>query len=230
MKTPVAGRQTKIKSRFLPLLAALVAVAVGLMVFAVVRLVGPFRESPHATTLPAKPPQQPRPPGGTDLAVAADQAKPIYEGPLGDFIVGIHQGSSAPPCQRPFRPAKNEKIKASDLYSPLFGDNLEGFVVECADGKITAIGVFGPEVMGKGYFVGRPIVPYEAPAERLKLLTVASKPAIAQLPGFPGTLRLAVIERFPIGNQPGILVSIENTFKNLDAAAGLAAQIMGVRQ
>jgi hypothetical protein len=151
---------------------------------------------------------------------------------LGEFIVGIHQGSSALPCPRPLRPAKNEKIKASDLYSPVFGDNLEGFVAECADGKIVVIVIYGREVIGRGYFMGRPILPLEVPLDGLKLLTVAGKPGLASLPmpGFSWSLRLAVIERFPRGNQPGILVSIDNTDKSLEEATELAAQIMGVRR
>ena len=106
------------------------------------------------------------------------------------------------------------------------------FVAECADGKIVVIEIYGPEIIGRGYFVGKPIVHYEAPIDRLKLLTVGGKSAIAQLPtpGFPGDLRLNVIERFPDGNQPGILVGITNTFKSFDEAADLAARIMGVQR
>jgi hypothetical protein len=146
--------------------------------------------------------------------------------------VGLHQGSSALPCPRPFRLAKDEKIRTSELYSPVFGPNLEGFVTECADGNIVVIVIYGREVIGRGYFVGRPILPLTAPLEGLKLLTVAEKPALAQLPmpGFSWTLHLAVIERFPRGNQPGILVTIDNTERNLKAATELAAQIMGVKQ
>ena len=113
----------------------------------------------------------------------------------------------------------------------MFGD-LEGFVMECANGEITVIEIYGPEIIDRVYFVGKPIVPYEAPLDRLKLLTVAGKPAIAQLPTprFQGDLRLNVIERFPNGNQLGILVGITNTFKTLDEAADLAARIMGARR
>jgi hypothetical protein len=145
--------------------------------------------------------------------------------------VSIHQGSSASPCPRPLRPAKNEKIKASELYSPVFGDNLEGFVAECADGKIVVIVIYGREVIGRGYFLGKPILPLEAPLDGLKLLTVAGKPGLASfpMPGFSWSLRLAVIERFPRGNQPGILVSIDNTDKSLKEATELVAQIMGAR-
>lgn len=208
-------------------LAILVAVGLVVAVVAVAWSFGLFGIRPAGTTpFPAQ--RSPDPASGTPPA-AADQT--AYEGPLGDFLVGIHQGSSGLPCPRPFRPAKNEKIKASELYSPVFGDNLEGFVVECADGKIVLIEIYGPEIIGRGYFVGRPVVPYEVPLQRLRLLTVAGKPAIAQLPspGFAWTLRLAVIEWPSRGDQPGILVSIEDTNRTIEEAAELAARIMGVR-
>jgi len=223
----------KIKSTTLSRLAIVVAVGVGLTAVAVSRSVGPFRERPHVTDSPATQPQPHRPSSGINSATGVDETKPNYEGPLGDFIVGRHQGSSLLPCPRPLRPAKSDKIKSSELYSPVFGEpsKLEGFVAECADGKITGIELWGSEIIDRVYFVGKPIVPYEAPIDRLKLLTVAGKPAIAQLqePGAPGTLRLCVIERFPNANQPGVLVAIDNTFKSLDSAADLAAQIMGGR-
>lgn len=222
-------------SPFLRRLAILVAVAVSVAVVAVVRFVGPFRDRPRATTPPPAVPVQPvpvQPPPSEPRPVATpDQAKPVYEGLLGEFLVTPRRGGEIPPCPRPLRPAKNEKIKASELYSPVFGDNLEGFVAECADGKIVAIEIYGPEIIGRGYFVGKPTVPYEAPLDRLKLLTVAGKPAIAELPmsGFSWPLRLAVIERFPSGDQPGIAVGTDNTDKSLEEAIELAAQIMGVR-
>lgn len=217
-----------VRTRLSRWVAILVVFAVGLAAVAVARSIGPFRLRPSTTTTPVTQNQQPRS-GGTDPAMAADQAKPRYEGPLGDFIVGTNQGSSLPPCPRPLRPAKNDKIKTSELYSPVFGENLEGQVSECADGKIIAIEIYGLEIIGRAYFVGKPIVPYEAPLDRLKLLTVAGRPAIVQLPvpGFPGTLRLAVIERFPKENQLGIIVGIENTMKSLDEAIEVVAAIMG---
>ena len=223
-----------VTTRLLPRLAVLVAVAVGLTAVAVTRSIGPFRVRPPVTTSPVTEPYPFRLSREPNPALTTDQEKPAYEGPLGDFIVGRHQGSSLPPCPQPYRPAKSAKIKASELYSPVFGEmfgDLEGFVTECADGKITVIEIYGREIIDRVYFVGKPIVPYQAPLDRLKLLTVAGKPAIVQLPTprFQGDLRLDVIERFPNGNQLGILVGITNTFKTLDEAADLAARIMAVR-
>ena len=180
--TVVATEVAQVKSRLLLRLAILLTAAVGLTAVAADRLIGPIRDRPRVTTSPAVEPQQPRPSSGTSPTVPLVQAESVYEGPLGDFIVGPHQGSDAPPCPRPLRPDKNEKIIASELYSPIFGENLEGFVTECADGKIVVIEIYGKEIIGRGYFVGKLIAPYEAPRYRLQLLTVGEKPAIAQLP------------------------------------------------
>ena len=192
------------------------------------RFVRPFRVRPPVTTSPVTMPQQPRPSDEPNPASGADQAKPAYVGVLGDFLVTAKVGQVAdwPPCPEPRRPAKN--YKASEVYSPVFGD-LE--VYECADGKIIGLSVYGDPSIGKRYFVGPAKVNYFAPFDRLLLLTVAGRPAIAQLPapGDPEGLRLAVIQRFPSNNQPGIMVWIDNTSKSVAEAAALAARIMGVR-
>lgn len=216
----------KIKSKAFGWLAILVAVAVGLTAAAVARSVGPFRDRPHVATPPATDSQQPHPASAPNPSWPPPQARPVYEGPLGDFIVGIHQGSSLIPCPKPWRLAKREKIEASELYRPIFGD-LEGFVTECADGTITGIEIYGPEIVSIVYFLGKPIVPYQAPLDRLKLLTVAGKPAIAELPESPGDLSLTVIERFPKDNQPGIIVVIQGTTMSLEETIKLAVRIMG---
>src|SRR3989442_5136835 len=229
--TVITPRWINIKFKRLPWLAVAIAVAAAVTVAAVARSVGPFRVRPLVTTSPTTEPQQPPPASGSSPTVPMAQAEPVYEGPLGDFMVGPHQGSDALPCPRPLRPAKNAKIIASELYSPIFGENLEGFVTECADGKIVVIEIYGKEIIGRGYFVGKLIAPYEAPRHQLQLLTVGEKPAIAQLPppGLIGGLRLLVIERFPSSNQPGVWVEVDDTSKSLDAAAELAVRIMGVR-
>jgi hypothetical protein len=217
----------------------LVVIVIGVAIVAVADSVGPFsgrrQVNPSLEPVPQPiPSSQVLNPSRDPVAnppPAPERTKPVYEGPLGDFIVGIHQGSSAPPCPRPLRPAKNEKIKASDLYSPVFGQNLEGFVFECADGRIVAIEIYGMETIGKGYFIRKPIITFEAPLDGLQLLTVAGKPALAQLPmpGFHWFVSLVVIERFPDSKQPGIFVEVVNMDKSLKAAKELAAQIMGVR-
>ena len=226
--TVVATEVTKIKSKLLPRLAVLLAVAVGLTAVAVTRSIGRFRERPPVTTPPATEPRQPRSSSQPNPSAAADQAQPAYTGVLGDFLVTAKVGQVAdwPPCPEPRRPAQN--YKASEVYSPVFGD-LE--VYECADGKIIGLSVYGDPSIGKRYFVGPAKVNYFAPLDRLVLLKVAGRPAIAQLPapGDPEGLRLAVIQRVPSNNQPGIMVWIDNTSKSVAEAAALAAEIMGVR-
>src|SRR2546425_88866 len=180
---------------------------------------------PPATTGPQRPISE----SETNPIFAQDEAKGGYRGPLGDFLVTPRQGTDRPPCPQPYRPAKS--YKSSDLYSPVFGD-LDG-LWECANGKMLLIesSIREPDgyviLIGKYYFVGPAKVPFEASLDRLVLLTVAGKPAIAHLspPGFQG-LTLVVIERFPRGDQPGIMVAVENTDQSLEDAAALAAQII----
>ena len=198
-------------------------------VFAIVRSGGLLRESPHPTT-ETQQSQQPRPLSGPDPAAATDPAKPAYRGPLGDFFVtgSPNEGAAYPPCPQPKRPARN--YKASELYSPVFGDPEVG---ECANGLIPAISVYGRPSMGKRYFVGPAKVKmnYIAPLDRFRLLTVAGHPALAQLPapGDPEGLSLVVIQRFPSNIKPGIMVWIDFTDKSVEETAALAAKIMGVR-
>ena len=200
----------------------------GLTAVAVTRSVRPFRVRPPVTTSPETEPHQPRPSGEPNPAATADPAKQAYTGPLGDFLVTAKVGQVAdwPPCPEPRRPAQN--YKASEVYSPVFGD-LE--VNECANGLIPGISVYGRPSMGKRYFVGSAKVNYFAPLDRLRLLTVAGRPAIAQLPGpdDPEGLRLDVIQRFPSNNKLGIMVWIQKPIMSLEETAALAAKIMGVR-
>ena len=165
---------------------------------------------------------------GSDPAAATDPAKPAYRGPLGDFFVTGkgNEVASYPPCPQPKRPARNHK--ASELYSPVFGDPEVG---ECANGLIPAISVYGRPSMGKRYFVGLAKVNYVVPLDRLRLLIVAGHPAIAQLPApdDPEGLELIVIQRFPSNIKPGIMVWIDFTNKSVEETAALAAKIMGVR-
>ncbi|MGQ9571755.1 MAG: hypothetical protein ACUVV3_00985 [Dehalococcoidia bacterium] len=170
-------------------------------------------------------PRLPTPLAAIDPAVAEDLAKPRYQGPLGDFIVDPNEAADYPLCAPPYAV---DDPKASELYSPVF----EGVEVnKCADGTIVAISDYAEEARGRRYFVGPAKVPYEAPLDRLKLATVAGKPAIAQLPmpADPSSLRLAVIERFPSGDQAGILVWIDNTDKSLTEVTELASRIMEVQ-
>ena len=163
---------------------------------------------------------------------AQDEAKGLYHGPLGDFLVTHMVWPDRPPCPKPSRQAKN--YKTSELYSPVFGENPEA--LECADGKIWLMSTYifepsGNQVMvGKAYFVGAAKVPFEVSLDRLMLLTIAGKPAIARLlaPGVPWSPPdLAVIERFPSNNRPGIMVTVQGSDRTLEEIVALAARIIG---
>src|SRR2546428_3777490 len=105
------------RSNLLRWLAVLVAVVAGLTVVAVARSVGPFRNWPRPAT-PTPPEQVARP--LDNPAAVLDRAKPIYEGPLGEFLVIPRHGAASPTCPKPYRPARD--YKSSELYSPIFGD------------------------------------------------------------------------------------------------------------
>jgi hypothetical protein len=158
-------------------------------------------------------------------ATALDNAKPRFKGQMGDFMVG--QTNEWPQCPLATQWVDDlDAIKASELYSPALGENVEA--AACADGTI--IGVFVEERAGRFYFVGPPGVPYEAPLERLRLLTVGGKPAIAEIPipdNFVSDARLMVIQRFPTGQEPGIAIGVD-IMNDLDGAIKLAERIMGV--
>jgi len=213
-----------LKPKFVRWLVVLVVAAIGVTVVVVTGSIPPFGDRPHIT--PPPPHEQLPTPFNTPAAIQ-DRAKGIYEGPVGEFMVVPRQVAEFPPCPRPHTPT--QKYKDSELYSPVFGDNLE--VYECANGKIVTVTAYGGAVIGRRYFVGPAKVPFEAPFDRLVLLTVGGHSALAQLPvpGDPASLRLAVIQRFPSGNEPGIMVGVDNTSKSLEEAAALAAQIIGVR-
>jgi len=160
-------------------------------------------------------------------ATTLDNAKPRFTGQMGDFVVG--QPSAYPPCTFSSEQAYDiNVVMRSELYSPALGDNAQA--AACADGTIVSI---SPDHrVGRRYFVGPPSVPYEASLERLKLLTVGGKPAIAELPipgNFVSYARLTVIERFPSEQKPGILTWAD-IINDLDGAIKQAEQIMGVSQ
>ena len=184
--------------------------------------------SPPATTQP----QLPTPESVYNPLTAQDEAKGRYLGPLGDFLVTHNVWPDRPPCPKPYRQAAN--YKTSELYSPVFGENPEA--LECADGKMLGISTYifepsgYPITVGKAYFVGAAKVPFEASLDRLMLLTIAGKPAIARLlaPGVPWSPPdLAVIERFPSSDRPGIMVTVQESDRSLEETIALAARIIG---
>ncbi|HVH32310.1 MAG TPA: hypothetical protein VNA31_11720 [bacterium] len=219
-------------------LVALIVAGIGIAVVALTGYVPPFSNRPNIGPPPAGPfsnRQSITPPVVTPLtplrevspATAADEAKGIFSGPIGEFVITPRKKADYPPCPEPIKRTQN--YKGSELYSPIFGDNLE--VYECGNGRILSVAIIGGPAMGRRYFIGPAILPWQGPFDRLKLLTVGGHSAIVQLPhpAFPGSMRLAVIQRFPTDNGPGILVWIDDAGSSLEKAAALAARIIGLR-
>lgn len=158
--------------------------------------VGGFSDRPHVV------PGQPDP---VDEAFQADQAKPRYKGPLGDFLVEPLRNAESPPCPQPMRPINRDRdLETSELWRPgLVPINLgylggpEGPALKCADGTI--LGLVLTEYTGRRYFVGPAVVSYQAPRDRLVLMTIAGHPAIAELsiPGWPDSFELTVVPKVP---------------------------------
>jgi len=167
-------------------------------------------------------------------ATAADRAKPRFTGELGDFVIVEPNTATGYPCPEPHQPAANPE--QSELYFSLPGAVMD--MVGSCQGTIIAITASVPDgvngaMVGRGYFLGPKLEePFDAPAERLKLITVGGKPALAELP-IPDCMvcpsQVVVIERFPSEAGPGIAVSARTT-NDLDRAIALAEQIMGLRQ
>ena len=108
------------KVKFLRWLVILVLVVVGVVVAAVTGSVPPFSNRPHIT--PPPPHEQLPTPFDTPAAIQ-DRAKGIYDGPVGEFLVVPRQVAEFPSCPRPH--TLTRKYKDSELYSPVFGENLE---------------------------------------------------------------------------------------------------------
>src|SRR5437870_13859611 len=97
-----------IKVKFLRWLVVLVLVVVGVVVAAVTGSVPPFSNRPHIT--PPPPHEQLPTPFDTTAAIQ-DRAKGIYDGPVGDFLVGRRLVEEFRWCRR--RHALTQKYKDS---------------------------------------------------------------------------------------------------------------------
>lgn len=166
-------------------------------------------------------------------ATEVENAKPRFRGELGDFLVVEPGTASAYPCPEPYQPGANPE--QSELYFNL-PDAVIDMVGSC-QGTIISITASiadagGSALIGRGYFLSPKLeVPFDAPKDRLKLITVGGKPALAELPipdNFLSTSQVVVIERFPSEAAPGITVWAR-TINDLDGAIALAEGIMGVR-
>lgn len=102
-------------------------------------------------------------------------------------------------------------------------------VTRCWDGTVVVVSSYGREALGKRYFVGPAVVPFEAPRDRLRLIWVDGKPGIVELPiagVVPPPTNLVVIERFPTPEKPGILVGVGPTDKSLSEAVEPVGRMM----
>jgi hypothetical protein len=190
-------------------------------------------EEPEVTPTPAAPTATP-----ADLdwekaerAMEADNAKPRFRGELGDFAVVEPNTTPGYPCPEPYGPLVNPE--QSELYFELPGAVIDTATSGSCQGTVISITAFVPDEtsgtrVGRGYFASLPLdLSFNAPADRLKLMTVAGKPALAMLP-IPDCIaclsEVAVIERFPTEGAPGI-TTWAYTY-SLDHAVALVEQIM----
>lgn len=121
--------------------------------------------------------------------------KPYFKGRLADFeivgMLGPVDRGVCPQSDAEFVP--EEAARASELYSRALDP---GWGAACADGTVVSVthdrhfgsssttATGGPrDEMSRArlYFRGVPQIHYDAPRERLQLLTVAGRPAIAEL-------------------------------------------------
>ncbi len=156
-------------------------------------------------------PQAPHVPSVDDTdpylrALAEDNAKPDFSGRLGPFTVTPGRADNEIPCSATWD---------KDLYTPqlvaMFGS------ANAAGGPCGAEGFDDGTELRRRFFGGSLKVPFQAPEERIKLMTIAGRPAVVELPAIPVLpSRVVVIERFP-GGEPGIFAEITV----LPAAGGL---------
>jgi len=161
-------------------------------------------------------------------ASEADKAKPRFMGELGDFVIVEPGTTGGYPCPEPYQPATD--LEGSELYFSLPGGVID-MAGSCQGTVISISMVVDHAMVGRGYFPGPKLEePFDAPADRLKLITVGGKPALAELPipdDFASKSQVVVIERFPSEEAPGITVWARTT-NDLDKAIALAEEIMGV--
>src|SRR5438128_11595360 len=98
-------RLKMLKSKLFRWVAVAVVIAVGVTIAAVAGSVGPFSNRPNIS--PPPPPGRPATPlSAIHPATAADEAKGIYKGPLGEFEVTPRESAAYPPCPLPVRRTK----------------------------------------------------------------------------------------------------------------------------
>jgi hypothetical protein len=131
----------------------------------------------------------------------------------------------------------SDALRAEELWSDAFGDAGIGWA--CPGRGVRLINNEGPSGEGsggadgsrqaRGYIRSVPLtVGRDAPRDRLELITVEGHPALLEvpIPGYPyGQANLAVIERYPDGDRPGIAVFVMFA-PSAEAAIQYAEEIM----
>ncbi len=133
-------------------------------------------------------------PGKAQKAMEADRAKPRFRGEVGDFVVV--EPKTAYPCPGPDQPLLN--LEQSELPFEFPGAVADKAGTESCQGAVMSISDDGgTTLVGRSYFLGPKLnISFDAPAERLKLLTTVTRtlygsgnapwatpvPAIAMLP------------------------------------------------
>lgn len=128
-------------------------------------------------------------------------------------------------------------LRAEELWSPEF-DVTEGVGWACAGQGVVLVNnqglhgqTSGGDVIAKirGYIDSVPVhLLRDAPSERLELIKVEGHPALIEHPikDYPyGQANLAVIERYPDGDVPGILVLVERA-RTSEEAIKIAEEII----
>ena len=158
---------------------------------------------------------------------AADTAE-LYTGRLGDFMV---YSGDMPSQNRPCSDARwDAPSSESELFFTLASGDAPKMATVCEDG--TAIIMWDADDRGfsveRSYFIDeQPGVFLDTPLERMALTSVAGRPAIKTWPlpeleqraPFFAPRRMAVIERFPSGDIPGVLLYLSGTGSQEEAVA-----------
>ena len=200
-----------------------------------------FCQEPTPTATPYPRPPTPTPTQGPSYsptmaavrtALAIDGAKPRFFGELGDFEVkrpAEVRDRFLCSTSYTFKPVESPEVHRSEIYFSLPG--FKSRTATMCKGQV--IYVMADKPMGgvsRGYYSGpgKLKVGFQVPRDRIQLLTVGGRPAIAQLP-YQGALEphvsVWVIQRHPTPTAPGITASIF-TDQGLDYAVALLEQVL----
>ena len=178
-------------------------------------------------------------------ALDVEAAKPSFTGQLGDFVVYLPLGGEVPTEADIFRCADgrgatnvrvDDTLRKHELWSDAFADGGNGWSCE-GRGVIlvnnsdenTSSGRGDGSSLARGYIRSLPVpLVREAPQDRLELITVEGHPGLLEheVKGYPYPhVSLAVVERPPDGDRPGIVVFVQFA-PSVEAAIRHAEELM----